>query len=129
MDTEDRIHVWLARFPDAERAQKYFEEEYGDGEDDDVPISAFARDQGVFFYDHDWLQFEYDDRESLSALIERHVGPVGWADEALRQAASLGADAANTLVLIDVDEIDEPRSVDGPDYALRYAGSFERGMY
>jgi hypothetical protein len=47
--------VWAASFASAADIDRLFEEHYGE---DGTPISEFARCQGEWFYDHDWLYVE-----------------------------------------------------------------------
>ena len=49
----ERVTIWVGTFASDARREAYMHEEYGD---DDVPISEFARDQGVRFYDHDFVE-------------------------------------------------------------------------
>jgi hypothetical protein len=46
-----------------------------------------------------------------------------WAAELARRAADAGISRSNTLVFIDKEQIDRPRSVEGDGYSLHYMGT------
>ena len=65
-DTET-CHFWVGDVPE-ETAGQYFVESWDDN-DEDAPISAFARDQGVTYYDHDFLEYGSGNATSTSASV------------------------------------------------------------
>ena len=50
-------HIWLGPFASEAALNEYFVERLDD--DDDVSINQCAADQGVAFYDHDWIKYDY----------------------------------------------------------------------
>jgi hypothetical protein len=61
-DEGDIVSVWVGNFGSEAAVDAYIEEQYGD---DDRPISPFAEDIGLGFYDHDF--FEVNHEAGLSA--------------------------------------------------------------
>jgi hypothetical protein len=115
-------HFWLGHFPNEGRVAEYFKEVYGD--DDDEPISQFARDQGAKWYDHDFMGHGFKkDAKCVEDLVNGYSYCEQWSAEIVRRAAEAGLSEVNTLIFISKDEIDKPRSVDGDGYSLRYVGT------
>jgi Immunity protein 22 len=54
----EMVDIWVGNFADEEAFQAYMEEQY-DEEDEDAPISAFARDLNQSFYDHDLVESKF----------------------------------------------------------------------
>ena len=52
-------HFWVGRFPSEQSAADYFAEVWDEDDEDreHTPLSAFARDQGEKWYDHDFLEY------------------------------------------------------------------------
>jgi len=50
------VSVWLGRFASEGDFESYMEEQY---EDDDAPISRFAAEFGLGWYDHDFLEADF----------------------------------------------------------------------
>ena len=61
-------HIWVARFKSKEALDEYMAEAI-DEDDEDAPISRFAADQGVGFYDHDLVYAEFLKDATPRALI------------------------------------------------------------
>lgn len=126
MPGSSTLHFWLGRFPNEERVKRYFDEVW-DPDDEDrehTPLSEFGRDQGRFWYDHDFLEHGYrEDPGSIAALVEGHSWHEQWATELSRRAAEAGLTSCNTVVFIDQDQIDSPQSITGADYRLHYLGT------
>lgn len=121
-------HFWLGYFPNPAAGAAYFAEVW-DAEDEDrehTPLSAFARDQGETWYDHDFMEHGYSETEvSLPELVEGHSYSEQWAEELIRRAGAAGLEGVNTLVFISQEEIREPRSVQGDGYWLHYLGTLQ----
>jgi hypothetical protein len=120
-DTETS-HFWVGNFPE-EVAENYFvEDRSGDAEG---PISAFARDQGVASYDHDFLEYGWGQADTLPELVAGYSYSGQWAEELASRVAAAGLTAVNFFVFISQDEIERPRSVRGDGYWLQYMGTIE----
>lgn len=114
--------VWLGRFPSRDAYVAYFEENFS-GEDD-TPINKFAEDQGVTFFDHDWMEEYYQQSEDLVALITPAAYSKDYIDLVIRDAGARNIGSANTFIIIENDQIPDPRSVRRKDYELWYMGEY-----
>src|SRR5262249_29916985 len=114
-------HFWVGNFPE-EIAGNYFVENRSE---DDAPISAFARDQGVTYYDHDFLEYGWGKADTIQGLVARYSYSDQWAEELARRVAAAGLTGVNFFVFITQDEIEQPRSVRRDGYWLQYMGTIE----
>jgi len=119
-DTET-CHFWVGNFPE-EIAGNYFVE---DRSEDDAPISAFARDQGVTYYDHDFLEYGWGNADTIQGLVAGYSYSDQWAEELARRVAAVGLTGVNFFVFITQDEIEQPQSVRRDGYWLQYMGTIE----
>ncbi len=126
MHDTQTCHFWLGRFPNAKRVSAYLREVWNDDDEDRVhtPHSEFARDQGEKWYDHDFLEHGFKARaKSVAALVKRHSYFEQYTDELSKRAEALGLTNLNTLIFIDQDQIESPRSVTAKDFTLHYLGT------
>lgn len=119
----EEVHIWLGDFPSDDALHDYLEEAY-DEDDDDAPINRFAAEQEVSFYDVDFLESGFDESGDLKSLIEGHSYSETYLDDLTAAAESEGIEHANTFIMVDAGEIEEPQSVSGDDYQLTYLGIF-----
>jgi hypothetical protein len=117
-------HVWVGRFKSQKELDAYLEEAF-DEDDDDAPISRFAADQGVGFYDHDLVYAEFLKGATPRALIECWGFPAKATEKVVAAVEALGADGLNTSVVADKGEFSAPRSATGAGYQLWYVGQFK----
>lgn len=118
----EEVHIWLGDFPSDDALYEYLEESYD--EDDEAPINRFAADQEASFYDVDFLESGFEESGDLRALIEGHSYNEAYLDDLLAAAENEGLEHANTFIMVDADEIEEPQSASGDDYELTYLGTF-----
>jgi hypothetical protein len=100
------------------------DESYGD-EDDESPISEFARDQEVSFYDHDLVYAEFEKGADLNKLVGGWGFPAKAVKQVLKAAAKMPISDANVCFVADEGEFISPRSAQGKDYELWYVGQFD----
>ncbi len=117
-------HIWVARFKSQKALDKYMDEAF-DEEDDDAPISRFAADQGVGFYDHDLVYAEFQRNATPRALIECWGFPEKAAEKVVKAVEALGVDGLNTSFIADKGEFSKPKSATGTGYQLWYVGQFK----
>ena len=55
------VHLWLGKAANKTRLNKFLKETYVA---DDRPISEFAASQGVNFYDHDFMDVEFNNNDA-----------------------------------------------------------------
>jgi len=128
VDEGNIIKVWVGRFPSRERFDAYFEETYSEPDKEsgeERPISQFAAGQGDWFYDHDFLERSFSPElvTDLRPLLERHSFSTSYVEEVV-QAYHVQPTPVNVLILFSGEELEEPRSVSGPDFELHYLGAF-----
>jgi hypothetical protein len=123
-DEYKNVDVWVGNFVDEDAAEAYFEEDYSG--DDDTPISLFARDQGVNFYDHDFMEFDRCEPSNDIELLLKGHSFAGSYIEAVRIAyQAAGAPEATFKLLMFNREIGNPRSVSSDERRLTYLGRFD----
>ena len=94
-------------------------------DDEDTPVSAFARDQGVAYYDHDFLEYGWGKAGSILDLVSGYSYSDQWGAAFAQRAAKAGLRNVNFFVFITDSEIEHPRSVQGDGYWLHYLGKIE----
>jgi hypothetical protein len=123
----ETCHFWVGHFLE-ERAADYFTEVWDETDEDreHTPLSAFARDQGIKWYDHDFIEYGFKEGAgSIEELVEGYSYSDQWAAELARRAKAAGLKGVNFFVFISEEEIKEPRSVKGDDYWLQYLGTIK----
>jgi hypothetical protein len=127
MRSTETSHFWVGRFSEAIAAD-YFTEVWDEDDEDreHTPLSAFARDQGVKWYDHDFIEYGFSEGAgSIEELVAGYSYSDQWAAELARRAAAAGLSGVNFFVFISEDEIERPRSVHGDGYWLHYLGTIK----
>ena len=121
----DVVDVWVCRFPSEEAVEVYFEETYG--QEEDVPISAFAADMGHWYYDHDFVYREFHDppAQALEEALERCPQLEGVHPQLLEAFRASPLSPFNLFLVAFGREIEEPKSIELPDRNLHYLGRFE----
>lgn len=76
MERRSVLAVWLADFSTAEQFSAYLEERY-DERNVGSPLSAFAAESGIAWYDHDFLEADY--RQPPLAIAEL-LKPFSYAE-------------------------------------------------
>jgi hypothetical protein len=126
MNDTQTCHFWLGNFPSEERASNYLCEVWDEDDEDrdHTPLSEFARDQGEKWYDHDFLEHGFRPKaKSVADLVKGHSYFEQYTDELTTRATALGLANLNTLIFIEQDQIDSPRSVTTSDFSLHYLGT------
>ena len=118
----DTSHFWLGVFKSEDHLGAYFEEQY---DDDDIPVNQFAADQGEMRYDHDWVERGFLKSGALHELIKRASYSSDYLHDVIAAATALGIGAANTFILADCNEFDDPKAVNADEYGLWYIGMFK----
>jgi hypothetical protein len=120
-------HFWVGHFPEA-KAADYFTEVWNEDDEDreHTPLSAFARDQGVRWYDHDFIEYGFKEGAgSIEELVTGYSYSDQWVAELSRRAAAVGLSGVNFFVFISEEEIGQPKSVRRDGYWLHYLGTIE----
>jgi len=118
------VDVWIGSFPSRSRFDEFFAEAIGDN--DDAPISEFAKAMQQTFYDHDFLEHQFHTPGgSVDLLLAGHSFSKSYVNQVLKAAAGLGVRTGNTTVVVWNREITAPASVVTEGYVLRYIGCFD----
>ena len=117
-------HVWVGKFKSAKALEKYMEEVIDD-DDDEAPISQFAADQGVAFYDHDLVFGEFLKKATPETLIACWAFPDKAKQAIVKAIEALGLDSLNVSLVADQGEFAKPKSAVGEGYQIWYVGKFK----
>lgn len=117
-------HLWLGCFPAESALETYFEENYTDDRNDNIPLNRFAGDQGETFYDHDWVEYSFNDSGDLRRLIQDHSYSPDYLDQVIALAQARGLTGVNTFIMADQAEFTQPKSIKAEGYQLWYLGLF-----
>ena len=75
--SENTLNIWVGKFESSAKFVAFMEEKYS--EDDDAPLSDFAASQKEAWYDHDWLEYYYNDadqKELFASVPDRYLHAV-----------------------------------------------------
>lgn len=122
------VDVWVGRFRSRAAFSTYFSETF-DEEADDRPISHFAADLGQPFYDHDAIETSFHSRPlPLPEMIAPHSGAMSFLTPVQAVFEEVGwppkGGRPNTVVLAYDQAIDQPATIERPDFRLLYLGRF-----
>lgn len=118
----DIVDVFVGTFDSKATLDRYLQEQF---DDDEVPSSAFARDQGESFCDHDFLESTFrKSASSFSRLGAKLSFAEYWFDDAQAAFDAAGICRANALLLAFGETVERPRSASGEGYTLHYLGRF-----
>lgn len=116
--------IWIGRFPNEDTFNQYFDE--SEDYHEDAPLSRFAQEQGIGFFDHDFFVTWFGVADIQSVC--REVFSERTDLSSIRAAIESSSRASFNTVAIQVDELSDQqqvRSVEGPGYWLHYLGRFE----
>jgi len=122
---EQNLDIWLGTFPSKKAFESYFLEfdEWEDGE----PVSPFAKEQGITFYDHDFFVAEYFSKTSdLEKILSSIIVYDDRAKEIVFRHRESGIGEFN-FVAIQLQELStdgQQKSVVGQNYTVYYLGRF-----
>lgn len=119
------LDIWLGTFPSKKAFETYFSEfdEWEDGE----PVSPFAKEQGIIYYDHDFFVAEYFSKTSdLEKIVSSIIVYDDRAKEIVVKYQQSGIGKVN-FVAMQLEELGiegKQRTVVGKNYAVHYLGRF-----
>lgn len=117
-------HIWVGQFASSKALDKYMEEDE-DLDDEDDPISPFAADQKVAFYDHDLVFAQFKKKGTAKELVEGWGFPPKAVDSVVKAIEALKLEGLNAIFVADKGEFSKPKSVKGKGYQLWYVGQFK----
>jgi hypothetical protein len=126
MNKTTTSHFWVGQLSE-KMAENYFSEVCNRDDEDreNTPLSEFARDQGVIWYDHDFLEYGWGEVETLQELFDGYSYSEQWTEELVRRVELAGFNKVNFFVFINQGEIRQPQSVQGDGYWICYLGMIE----
>jgi outer membrane murein-binding lipoprotein Lpp len=102
----------------------YFEEHYEE-DNDDVPISEFAGDQGELWIDHDFMEFGFTTLpSSIAELVTGHSWSDEYVDELTKRVAKNGMSRFNSFAFVTAGNVKNPISVTKEGVELHFMGQF-----
>lgn len=122
----ETYHFWVGHVP-VEIAGEYFVEAVNtsDDPDDPTPLSPFAIDQNVEYYDHDFLEYGWGHAPSLLELFQGYSYAEQWGEELAARCEAARLKDVNFFAFINEEEIEEPKSVRKEQYWLQYMGTIK----
>ena len=116
------VSIWVGSFPSAEAFEDYLREQY---EADGAPISRFAGETGLDWYDHDLLEAQ---RYEAPLAVSAAVGPLSFSasyiNAASQAAQQLGMGPINTVVLLIDCAYASDQAVPTDRSPLKFLGAF-----
>ena len=120
--SDEICHVWLGAFGSDEALDDYFEESHPT--DENAPINRFAADQGLGFYDHDWVEAIRCAGSSLEDLVGSASYSECYAEAVVCAARDRELRAVDTIVVAFENVVPAPVSVDAAGHRLSYLGAY-----
>jgi hypothetical protein len=96
-EAEGKVSIWLGNLSDKQELDEYMEEQY---ENDDAPISQFAGECGVGWYDHDFVESEIGAPRPVRELLQNFSYASSFAEAAAELAAKAGITTASCAVVL-----------------------------
>jgi len=119
------VSIWLCSFDGSSELDQYLREQY---ENDDAPVSKFAEDAGISWYDHDFLEAALSQGKDgvLGTIWEGLSYSSSFAAEAMAAIRERGLEGENAVLLLYryAYECDEEVKVPLPESDLKYLGTF-----
>ncbi len=114
------INVWLGKAENKRRYSAFLKEQYGD---DSRPISEFAASQGETFYDHDFVESEFNAKwRTLDDALLALSHSASYASELRAKVKTF--DHNFTLATFE-DDFKNPTSYQATGIQIDFLGSFE----
>lgn len=114
------MDLWLGSAANKRAFNAFFKERYGD---DSAPISAFAASQGEKFYDHDFLEAQFEPKfKSIDDVLKTVSFSASFADEVCEKVLEFDF---NVSVAFFGDDFSDPRSIEVDGIKLAYIGRFQ----
>ncbi len=114
------VDIWFGKAADNLACATFFAESYAD---DDGPISPFAASQGETFYDHDFLEVQFNEKfESVDDALKGMSYSGSFADEVRAKVESFNF---NLSVASFSEDFSNPVSVQAENLSLTYIGRLE----
>ena len=95
------VSVWVGLFGSQQAVDEYIVEQYDDDRDDE-PISPFAADISLTFYDHDFIETHHEQglsRKGVAVFLEHSYGQ-SFGEETWKAAKSLHVGEFDTVFLL-----------------------------
>jgi len=121
----DFVSVWVGMVGTKNAVDAYIEEQYDDDRDDD-PISAFAADIGLKFYDHDFLEVHHEPglSDGGASAFAKHSAGESFADIAWAAAGQRDVQTFDTVFLLyGYDHMRYPQAHRQPE-KVKFLGTF-----
>jgi hypothetical protein len=120
---QEVLDIWVGYF-EPNRQGSYFEEHYEE-DNDDVPISEFAGDQGELWIGHDFMEVGFTTLpSSIAELVTGHSWSDEYVDELTKRVAKNGMSRFNSFAFVTAGNVKNPISVTKEGVELHFMGQF-----
>lgn len=123
-------HFWVGRFENKKsyydfvgERDDYYEDE---SKQNEKYISAFAESQAEHWLDHDFMESGFEEKgNGVTEKFKDYSYGEEWIATLEERTTSLKQEEINTMIMIRVDQISNPTSVNGAGFYLVYVGTIE----
>ena len=91
------VSVWVGRLQSEGDLRAYLHEQY---QDDDAPLSEFASDWGLGWYDHDFVESRFTDEVGLANLLQPFSYADSFVEAAMQEGSRKGVVRVNCAVVV-----------------------------
>jgi hypothetical protein len=91
-----KVSIWIGTFASAEAMEAYVRTKY----DEDGMCSPFSRDLGVLYYDHDLLEYSFNNRRRVRTALAAHSWSTTYLEAATSAAEAMIPGGANATVAL-----------------------------
>ena len=122
-------HFWIGYFQSENNYFDFFGEKDDYYEDEreieEKYISEFAKTQGEYWIDHDFIENGFDNSDNnFMDKFKKYSYSEQWISE-LNSKAKDKLINVNTIVFITKSQIKNPQNIEGENYILKYLGEIE----
>lgn len=123
-----KTQFWAGRFENENVFNAFFKEIYSDN--DDEPISKFAKSQGETWIDHDFLEIGYEENEkSINEKFRYYSYAEKWLDIFELRLKKKKLRDINALIMVNYNrnysQIESPKSYEEDKFKIEYLGEIE----
>ena len=119
------VSIWVGTFGSQDAVDEYLMEQYEDDRDDE-PLSPFAADVGLKFYDHDFIESNHESNLSSKGAdaFAQHSYGESFATDAWAATQRRNIDAFDTVFLLyGYNHVRYPQST-RPPRRVSFVGTF-----
>lgn len=121
-EREGTVSIWLGNLSSEDEFENYVKEQYGD---DDSPISRFAEEFEIGWYDHDFIEADFiENKSSVEEFLSGNSYSSSFINEAVSASKSKGFESCNTKILLYDNEYIPNDRTENETQKLTFIGAF-----